>query len=295
MDPFTSAMVLTSAGLGALAVALLAGGLYGTFLESFVTEVQQESEGGVQGAGAVVVRRLGAINRRYMSPGYEERTRLRLTKAGQPQGYRPEDIMALQEIGAVVGLIMGIIISQGADLYVGWSFAGVALGVFYPFIWLNDLVTKRHLQISRAMPFSLDLLTLAVEAGLDFTAALDTVVRRSKPGPLREELALALKQLKMGKSREEALKAMIARVELPALSQFVTAIIQADRMGTSVGKVLRIQSTQLRIERTQRAEKLAGEAPVKMLGPLIMCIFPTIFAVIFGPIIFAFKFGNVGM
>ena len=166
------------------------------------------------------------------------------------------------------------------------------IGLFYPLIWVNDQVSKRHLQISRALPFNLDLLTLSVEAGLDFAAALAKVVEKGKPGPLREELALVLKQLKMGKTREEALKGMIARVDLPALSQFVTALIQADKMGTSLGKVLRIQSTQLRIERTQRAEKLANEAPVKMLFPLIACIFPTVFMVLFGPIVFAFMYGG---
>lgn len=103
-----------------------------------------------------------------------------------------------------------------------------------------------------------------------------------------------LKQLKMGKTREEGLKSMIARVDLPSLTTFVTALIQADKMGTSLGKVLRIQSTQMRIDRTQRAEKLAGEAPVKMLFPLIACIFPTVFMVLFGPIVFQFMFGNVG-
>jgi tight adherence protein C len=150
-------------------------------------------------------------------------------------------------------------------------------------------VKRRHLQISRALPFNLDLLTLSVEAGLDFTAALAKVVEKGKTGALRDELQLVLKQLKMGKTREEALKTMIARVDLPPLSQFVASLIQADRMGTNIGKVLRIQSTQLRIDRTQRAEKLANEAPVKMLFPLIACIFPTVFMVLFGPIVFAFR------
>ncbi|HEY8207537.1 MAG TPA: type II secretion system F family protein, partial [Myxococcaceae bacterium] len=138
----------------------------------------------------------------------------------------------------------------------------------------------------------LDLLTLSVEAGLDFTAALAKVVEKGKTGPLRDELQLVLKQLKMGKTREEALKAMVARVDLAPLTMFVMALVQADRMGTSLGKVLRIQSTQLRQDRTQRAEKMAGEAPVKMLFPLIACIFPTVFMILFGPIIFALTFGN---
>ncbi len=259
----------------------------------FLVEVKEESAGGVAGAGSVVVRKLGVMNRRFMWPGYEDKMRRSLIKAGEPKTYKPEDIMALQEIGFIVGLMFGVVLASAIDFNLAWSLVVALIGLFYPLIWVNDQVNKRHLQISRALPFNLDLLTLSVEAGLDFTAALAKVVEKGKAGPLREELALVLKQLKMGKTREEALKGMIARVDLPALSQFVTALIQADKMGTSLGKVLRIQSTQLRIERTQRAEKLANEAPVKMLFPLIACIFPTVFMVLFGPIVFAFMFGNI--
>jgi tight adherence protein C len=109
---------------------------------------------------------------------------------------------------------------------------------------------------------------------------------------LRDELQRVLNQLKMGKTREEALKNMAARVGLPPLTSFVSALVQADKMGTSLGKVLRTQSTQLRIERTQRAEKLANEAPVKMLFPLVACIFPTVFMILFGPLLFAVIFEN---
>jgi len=168
----------------------------------------------------------------------------------------------------------------------------VAAGVFLPDRWLRDQVIKRHLLITRALPYNLDLLTLSVEAGLDFTAALAKVVERGRKGPLLDELALVLRQLKMGKTRAESLKMMVERVNLSALTTFVGALIQADKMGTPLGKVLRIQSAQLRVERSQRAEKLAGEAPVKMLGPLIFCIMPTVFLVLFGPVIFQFKFGN---
>ena len=258
----------------------------------FLVEVKEESAGGVAGAGSVVVRKLGVINRRFMWPGYEDKMRRSLIKAGEPKAYKPEDIMALQEIGFAVGLMFGLVLMNVIDFNLAWSLVVALIGLFYPLMWVNDGVNKRHLQISRALPFNLDLLTLSVEAGLDFTAALAKVVEKGKTGPLREELALVLKQLKMGKTREEALKGMIARVDLPALSQFVTALIQADKMGTSLGKVLRIQSTQLRIERTQRAEKLANEAPVKMLFPLIACIFPTVFMVLFGPIVFAFMYGG---
>lgn len=263
-------------------------------LAPFFVEVKEESGGGVSGAGSVVVRKLGVMNRRFIWPRYETRLRRDLIKAGEPHTYKPEDVMALQEIGLFVGLLLGLVATTVSGFHPAWSLLAAILGLFYPLIWVSDKVKGRHLLISRALPFNLDLLTLSVEAGLDFTAALAKVVEKGKSGPLRDEMALVLKQLKMGKTREEALKSMIARVDLPALSHFVTALIQADKMGTSIGKILRIQATQLRIERTQRAEKLANEAPVKMLFPLIACIMPTVFMVLFGPIVFAFVFGNVG-
>lgn len=267
--------------------------LYQTTLERFLAEVREESAGGMSGAGSVALRKLGSINRRLIWPAYELNIGKQLIRAGDLRGYKPEDILALQEVGFVVGILFGLILANGLKQNLLWCVPVGALGMWYPRIWLNDQVKKRHLQISRALPYNLDLLTLSVEAGLDFTAALAKVVEKGKAGPLRDELQLVLKQLKMGKTREEALKAMIARVDLPALTTFVTALIQADKMGTSLGKVLRIQSTQMRIDRTQRAEKLANEAPVKMLFPLIACIFPTVFMILFGPIVFALLYGNV--
>lgn len=287
--------MLIAGGTGALvagAVTFLGIGLYQTLLESFVSEVKEESAGGMRGMGSVAIRKLGAWNRKIMWPGYEARMRKQLIRAGEPKAYKPEDIMALQEVGFVLGVIGGLIVANGLNQSLLWSLAVGLIGGVYPLIWVRDQVTKRHLLISRALPYNLDLLTLSVEAGLDFTAALAKVVEKGKPGPLRDEMQLVLKQLKLGKTREEALKAMVARVDLPALTMFVTALIQADRMGTSLGKILRIQSTQMRIERTQRAEKLANEAPVKMLFPLIACIFPTVFMILFSPIVFAFMFGH---
>lgn len=274
------------------AVTFLGVGLYENALARFIHEVRDESAGGVKGAGSVFVRRLGSMNRRFMWPSFEAKMRRKLIKAGEPKSYAPEDILALQEIGFFIGLLGGLVIVNGIGENLLWALVGALIGTFYPLIWVNDQVKKRHLQISRALPYNLDLLTLSVEAGLDFTAALAKVVEKGKGGPLRDELQMVLKQLKMGKTREEALKSMIVRVDLPSLTTFVTALIQADKMGTSLGKVLRIQSTQMRIERTQRAEKLANEAPVKMLFPLIACIFPTVFMVLFGPIVFAMMFGN---
>ena len=293
-DILTNTLMGGSALMFAASMGFLGFGVYQNYFSQFVNEVRDDAGGSVAGMGAVTIRKLGALNRRLMWPGYETKMRKKLIKAGEPNALKPEDIMALQEICAVVGLLSGLILINALNENLAWSLVLGLFGMYYPLIWVNDQVTKRHLQISRALPYSLDLLTLSVEAGLDFTGALAKVVEKGKAGPLREELQIVLKQLKMGKTREECLKAMIARVDLPPLTTFVTALIQADKMGTSLGKVLRIQSTQLRIDRTQRAEKLAGEAPVKMLFPLIACIFPTVFMVLFGPIVFQFMFGDVG-
>jgi tight adherence protein C len=292
-EVLTTVLTFGAVGLAGTAVWFLGVGLYENLLGSFVAELREDGGDGM-GAGTLAVRRLGILNRRLMWPGYESRRRRDLIKAGDPKSYKPEDIMAMQEIGFGIGLIFGLILLNTIGQPLVLSLVVGVIGGFYPMLWLRDQVKKRHKLITRALPYNLDLLTLSVEAGLDFTAALAKVVEKGKPGPMKEELQMVLKQLKMGKTREEALKSMIARVDLPALSIFVTALIQADKMGTSLGKVLRIQSTQMRIDRTQRAEKLAGEAPVKMLFPLVACIFPTVFMVLFGPIVFALLYGNVG-
>ena len=235
---------------------------------------------------------LAALNKTWVPERYIARLRAALRRAGNPGEVTPEEVVAFMEIGAFVFLLIGVAVSLWLDLAIWTWILWPAFGALYPLIWLRDRVKIRHHQITRALPYNLDLLTLSVEAGLDFAAAIGKVVEKGRTGPLRDELAITLKELKLGKTREEALKNLAARVELPALSSFVAALVQADKMGTSLGKVLRILSTQMRIERTQRAEKLANEAPVKLLLPLIGCIFPTIFIMLFGPIAFSIFFGE---
>jgi tight adherence protein C len=165
-------------------------------------------------------------------------------------------------------------------------------GAALPALWLRDRAAARRAAILRALPYDVDLLTLAVEAGLDFAAALAKVVERGRKGPLEAELSIALKELKLGKTREEALRGLAFRVEVPAVTGFAQALLQADRMGTPLGNVLRTLSSQMRIERAQRAEKLANEAPVKLLFPLLAFIFPTLFLMLFGPLAYEVGFGG---
>ena len=165
-------------------------------------------------------------------------------------------------------------------------------GAAAPLLWLRDRVRVRQRSIVRALPYALDLLTLSVEAGLDFTAALSKVVERARRGPLAGELSIALKELRLGNTREQALRNLARRAGVPSLTSFVQALLHADRMGTPLGNVLRVLSTQMRLERTQRAEKLANEAPVKLLLPLLFCIFPTLFLMLFGPIAYQVFLGG---
>ncbi len=277
------------------AVFLGAAGLYLRWGGALLEELRAaEGPTALERLRSLVLIRLGRLCRRRIPRGYLGELRRALVRAGEPARIEPEEVVGLQILAAFAFAAVGTIIGLSLGAVVPGAAGGTLVGALYPLLWLRDKTKRRLLAVSRALPFTLDLLTLSVEAGLDFTAALSSVLEKGKPGPLRDELALVLKELRVGRTREQALLEMIPRIRLPAVSAFVTALVQADRMGTSLGKVLRIQATQLRSDRSQRAEKLAGEAPVKMLFPLIACIFPTVFLVLFGPIVFAMAFGGIG-
>jgi tight adherence protein C len=160
----------------------------------------------------------------------------------------------------------------------------IGFGFYFPAMNINERIAKRHKHIFLRLPDMIDLLTISVEAGLDFMGALERVVSKSPQGPLREEVEYFFKQVELGKTRQDALKQLGNRVQLPELSTICSSLIQADRLGTSIGPILRIQSDILRSRRSQRAETQAMEAPVKMLMPLLMCIFPAVFIMLFAPI-----------
>ena len=154
-----------------------------------------------------------------------------------------------------------------------------------PDAWLRGARKRRHLSIQRSLPFVLDLLTLSVEAGMDFISALQRNCKSRRLDPLNEELLRMTKEIQVGSSRKEALRNMADRVRQGDLKAVAYALIQADELGVSIGAILRIQSEQLRSKRFDRAEKLAAEAPVKMLGPLMLCIFPAVFIILLGPVL----------
>lgn len=161
----------------------------------------------------------------------------------------------------------------------------LCFGYVQPFMWLRSTLKARHHSIEKALPFVLDVLTLSVEAGMDFVSALQRNCANRKLDPLNEELLRMTKEIQIGSSRKQALKNMADRVRQPDLRSVAFALIQADELGVSISSILRIQSEQMRSRRFDRAEKLAAEAPVKMMGPLLICIFPAVFIILLGPIL----------
>lgn len=156
----------------------------------------------------------------------------------------------------------------------------------YPVFWLRSAVKRRQYEILKAMPFVLDLLTLSVEAGLDFMSAVQRATEREKLDALSEELLRMIREIQVGTSRKNALRALSERVDLPDMRALVNALVQADELGVAVGSILRIQSDQIRVRRFERAEKLANEAPTKLLGPLMIFIFPAVFIILLGPLFY---------
>ncbi|MHB0968170.1 MAG: type II secretion system F family protein [Thermoanaerobaculia bacterium] len=177
-----------------------------------------------------------------------------------------------------------------------WIFS-VVLAVFgwmYVDLWLKDQITRRKNLIRQKLPFFLDMLTLSVEAGLEFTAAVNKIVTKMDPSPLREEMVIFLRQMQLGMSRKDSLKAMADRLNIQQVNSMVSALIQAAEMGASVGGALRTQSEIMSAERFTDAEKKGAEASQKMLVPMVLFIVPAIMLVILGPLVISFVTGGVG-
>ena len=228
---------------------------------------------------------------RVTSTSFSDRTEKRLALAGNPGDLRVADWLGIKAIGAIVGgiiffllfVVIGLLKFPVPVAFV-LTLVGVAFGYTIPEFWLGGRVRKRQKAILMMIPDSLDLLTISVRAGLGFDAALSRVVEKLK-GPLSDEFRRALAEVRVGKARRDALRDIVPRTEVQPLTNFIGAIIQAEQLGVSISKVLQVQSEQLRIERRQRAEEQAAKAPIKMLFPLVGCIFPSLFIVILGPAI----------
>jgi tight adherence protein C len=236
-----------------------------------------------------LANRLSGRMSRMASSSFQERTEKSLALAGNPGNLRTADWLGIKAVGAIVGgivflLLFGVLGVLGLPpvLRILMGVIGLAFGYTIPEFWLGGRVKKRQHAILLQIPDTLDLLTISVRAGLGFDAALGKVVEKME-GPLVDEFRRALAEVRVGKSRREALRDIVPRTEVPPLTNFIGAIIQAEQLGVSISKVLQVQSEQLRIERRQRAEEMAAKAPIKMLFPLVGCIFPSLFIVILAP------------
>ena len=220
---------------------------------------------------------------RSMLLSLHDKAQRSLTAAGNPHGINADEYLGLLLLCGLIGLGIG---GMGTAT-TGWTLLlaiGILCGSLWPMAWLHAQVARRKTRVFRALPFALDLLTLSVEAGLDFTSALGRIVTKVGETPLGQEFGELLRQIQMGQPRADALRQLSRRVDLEEMSNVTGALIQADELGASIGPILRIQAEQMRVRREQIAEKRAMEAPVKILLPLILFIFPTVFLIILGPV-----------
>ncbi len=231
------------------------------------------------------IQRLARAGKRQEG-GLIQRVDAKLEKAGYPGGLRGADWVGVKLLAlisfAVLFFLLALILLR--EPVVGLLLAAVGAGVGYmaPEFWLGRKIKARSWAMVLQLPDALDLLTISVEAGLGFDAALAKCVEKME-GPLVDEFRQALAEVRMGRTRRDALRDVATRADAQPVSNFIGAIVQAEQLGVPIAKVLQIQSNQLRIERRQRAEEAAAKAPVKMLFPMVGCIFPTIFIVILGP------------
>jgi tight adherence protein C len=230
-------------------------------------------------------RALG-IARRLSGADAAERIRLRLDVAGNPGAWTVERVQAGKVIGAIVMFLISIAVTAllGPSLtirlvmIVGFT----AVGWFGPNLYLYQKVHDRSNTMLRALPDAIDLLTISVESGLAFDAAIQQVARNTD-GPLSEEFSRVLREMQIGKGRSDALRGLAERTNVDDLKSFVTSMVQADSFGIPIAQVLRIQSHEMRTKRRQRAEEKAQQVPVKMTIPLIFCILPCLFIAVMGP------------
>ena len=213
---------------------------------------------------------------------FRKKTSEMLEMGGFDEAVSAADFLSVRLLMGVLGLLFTALLFYGGQGLMGILI--LFLFLIYPPTWLRGVIRRRQLSILKALPNLLDLLTLSVEAGKNFLTALRDILEKRPPDPLGEEFLRALREIQLGTSRREALKGMSSRVRQAELSSVVDSIVQADELGISIGQILKVQGDQLRTKRFARAEKLANEAPVKILFPVVVFIFPSVFLILLGPI-----------
>jgi tight adherence protein C len=234
-----------------------------------------------------LARGLAQLAMRFTPSQSMEANQHQLDLAGNPYGWGPTEFMGVRVLATLLLGGLGVVLFFSVQR---WPMgrraliiiASVVLGYFMPWMLLKSMTSRRQTAIIKALPDALDLLTICVEAGLGFDAAMAKVVEKWD-NELSESFGRVIQEIQLGKLRREALRDMADRMEVSDVSTFVAAIIQADQLGVSISRVLRIQSDQMRIRRRQRAEELARSAGIKMMPAIAFFIFPSIFIVLLGP------------
>jgi tight adherence protein C len=232
-----------------------------------------------------VVYLLGAILALHPFAEHRKSLEKKLTQAGRPGQLTADEFDATRIVGAIVLGICGSYIDFELVTSPAFTFLLGLLGLIYPDMWLSGAITKRRRGIFRNLPDTLDILRLAVDAGLDLGSAMAVVVERGRRGPLLDELENVEREMSLGRSRREALKSFADRLGMAEINSFVLALNQADQLGASIGPVLKTQSEMARTKRWQLAETLVNKMPMKMLGPLVLFIFPSSFVILFTPLV----------
>jgi len=219
---------------------------------------------------------------RWVKPAYREQMGVRLKRAGLEYTLSAEQYLMGRFLmaGLAMGFAFLLASMLGREVSMLWLLVSAIGGYYYPALWLKEATERRNRRIFRDLPFYLDIVILAVESGSNFTGGLTQAVRKAPSGPLKLEFGRVLRDVRAGKPRSEALRDLSGRVNSDGINAVVSSIIQAEQTGSSLGKVLRAQADQLRSKRFLKAEKLAMEAPVKLLGPLVLFIFPNTFLVL---------------
>ena len=237
-----------------------------------------------------MARKFGEFATRFTPQNALQSTARKLELAGNPGKLDPTIFFSLQILSAILfGGVLILAFSLGkANIPLGermlFAIGGIIVGFYFPQLWLTSQINKRQKNIRKSMPDSLDLLTICVEAGLGFDAALAKVSEKWE-SELSLAFARVIQEIQLGKTRRDALRDMADRIGIPEMTSFVAAVIQSEQLGVSMAKVLRIQSDQMRLKRRQRAEEEAHKAPVKMLIPMVLLIFPSLLITLMTPAI----------
>ncbi|CAN5134006.1 type II secretion system F family protein [soil metagenome] len=227
-----------------------------------------------------------AIGRRLTGAESADRLQRKLDYAGNPGDWSADRVVSLKVLGAIATLVIGfafaLLLGAGLPVLALMAVGGLILGFFLPDLYLYQAAYNRSEKLSRELPDAIDLLTISVESGLGFDAACQQVSRNTE-GPLADEFSRMLSEMQIGQGRSQALRSMAERTNVDEVRSFVSAMVQADAFGIPIGSVLRVQSSEIRVKRRQRAETKAQQVPVKMTIPLIFCILPCLFVAVMGP------------